>query len=112
MRRVIDLHYDPTTIRFNSPEEYDAFQKALGRMILFGMTGDEDRDDVQLVQLFVDSRRELTGVYHNPIERKDSYSENAPLYRIDDAVEGLRGEGCFVLGGICREEGKEYSFHS
>jgi hypothetical protein len=75
------------------------------------MTGDEDRDDVQLVQLFVDSRRELTGVYYNPIERKDSYSENARLYRIDDAVEGLRGEGCFVMGGICREDG-QYSFHS
>jgi hypothetical protein len=112
MRRILDLHFDPTVIKFDSTEEYEAFQMALGRLVMFGMTGDSDPNDVQLVQLFVDSHKEFTGVYHSHIERKDSYSENAPLYRIDDAVEGIRTEGCFVLGGIPREGGKSYSFHS
>jgi hypothetical protein len=112
MRRIVDIHWSPETIKFDSAEQLEAFQSALGRMILFGMTGDEDKNDVQLVQLFVDSHKEFTGIYRTPIERKDSYSENARLYRIDDAVEGIRTEGCFVLGGIPREGGKSYSFHS
>jgi hypothetical protein len=112
VQRIISLHYDPSDFKWDSDEKLEAFQKALGRMVMFGMANDQARD-VELVSIGVDRRLEMTGAYYPTWARGDSYQANTPQYAMDAAIATFTELGRpFVMGGVPREDGTRYSFHS
>lgn len=112
MIRYIRLDVDPGTLRFDNAEQVDEFHKAIGRMAMFGIAG-QDSDGhhrrVQAVYLTVARDREVTGVY-KAVVQLDMWDERER--NMDEAMEALSPHGGFVLGALPDRDGKSYSFHS
>ncbi len=125
--RLINLSYDPDALQtFPSNTHSEAFIKALGYAVLYQLSNSHPDGAAQLVNLSIDKEREITAVYWpfalKPEADATGYSRytGSTNYIIDNAVKALRelstqqnpGRSPFVMGGVPRDGGITYSFHS
>lgn len=111
VNRMISFWYDPEQVRFETDEQLEAFQKALGRMVMFGMTSDKPRD-IEWVDLGLNREHEITGAYYPSWMRGEGYKANEPQYQLDNTAAAFLKGTPFVMGGVPRDGGIRYSFHS
>ena len=112
VQRVVSISYAVEEIQFKTDEEFNAFHAALGRMVAHGIASDRPRD-IEFVNLAINHDLEITGVYFPAWSRGETYSENKVQYDLDNAFNTLRDGGQpFVMGGIPRDGGVRYTFHS
>jgi len=122
MRRIIDLHVaDPSKLRFETNEQREAFIKAIGYAVFYGITRDEIAGGPRLymqedcVAIFIDPG-EITSQYYRTLVRpssgdKDYWGKSRKFSEMDAALDSYKNGRPFVMGGIPNQDGTDYSFH-
>ena len=111
VERIVKIGYAVEDTKFETDEELNAFYTALGRMVAYAMASDQPRD-IELVTMNIDKRHEITGAYFKQWKRGETYDENRPMYKLDEALDEFRKGQPFVMGAVPRDEGVRYGFHS
>lgn len=93
IKRIITLTADSDKLVFDNEQQLAAFEKALGRMIFYGMTRASENS---VVNGGIQIGKECTDL------------EICLTYKKADNSE----ERGFTMSAIARENGKEYTFHS
>lgn len=119
--RLINLTYcDQDLPKFETQEQVDAWYKALGRMVAYGMNAEHTDDTVQLVVGGINKNpQEIVLSYHHPLtplrdeEGCLRYTDSADQI-VNDAIKALVKKTeyrPFVIGAVLHSDGK-WGFHS
>ena len=88
----INLTVDQSKLTFPTDEQHFAFQKALGRMVMYAACYGGDREETVNVNLSVYIGQDITD-----LEILGTYKQNGHT---------------FTMAGIARDNGTRYSYHS
>jgi len=112
--RVIVLTYFEDTLE--SHNDQAQFERALGRIVAYGLPRTQDEDVVQLVPVMI-SKDEIITAYHAPTpayERREDgsiKSLGSKAQHVHALEDVLYQERPFVLGAVKDKDGT-YGFHS
>ena len=118
---TVQIGYFADQMEFKTGEVRQAFYASLGRMLAYQM--ENEQAGRRLVTMGINKDRdgclELTAAYYRPLPTReyDSQYYGTVDQVMTDAIQKFSTEASalghvFVMGGIPRDGGKTYSFHS
>jgi hypothetical protein len=116
--RNLNINVNVDALKFDTMQKQDAFHQALGRMVAYALAMEDGKSD--FVSLSInkgDAAPEITAAYYRAVSYGPQRYIGTDYGKHQDAVKVLanlhHGLGtAFVMGGIPREGGTTYSFHS
>ena len=121
--RLINLNYAQEDLpRFETDEETQRWYAAVGRMVLYGMYDQQDRDTVQLVSATIATNPvEMDAGYFPRVpSTTETWEDGSPRYfdspsaKVENFLVEFRNMSdgrAFVMGAVLHSDGK-FGFHS
>lgn len=97
--RVIRLHYDDIALDFITDREIDEFQKAVGRVVAFGLRSKKN-DGVEFIEANLSKFGDLTAAFYPPTAWGVDGASNAPFFALSTALDAFRVDDPTVIRAV------------
>lgn len=110
--RVIRFHYDDTALSFITEPAIPSFQKAVGRMLTYGLRSGVN-DGIEFVEVFLNPEGALTAAFYPATsfyEAQYDADSREPFFMLDNALTYFKQTEPLTMAAFPDTQGA-YNFH-